>query len=216
MEFSGKSKCIVELGRERLSNPLGNYYIFISPSFKYPSGRDRPNLVKCTPQLAPCPCVIATRLAPCTCVSDTCSQGEPPRRAVRRKYGGSTTLLTSDLDSPCSHYDPPVRAVSWKYAGSNTRIKGYPDPSSIPVPAPCAPSHQTLVPVPPVWNRTPNTPVPASLDPAPPSIPVLELCSRTPKPYGPATNTSSTPVPASAIAIPVPVISHAAPPDPLV
>ena len=90
MEFSGKSKCIVELGRERLSNPLGNYYIFISPSFKYPSGRDRPNLVKCTPQLAPCPCVIATRLAPCTCVSDTCSQGEPTRRAVRRKYGGSS------------------------------------------------------------------------------------------------------------------------------
>ena len=154
--------------------------------------------------------------------SAPCSHGVLTRRAVRREYGGYPTLLTVDplpfsspfqspkgatpdySGSPCIHDDPTGQAVKRKYGISTAQLKRDPAPSSVLVLAPCTPDHQTLVPVLPVWNRTPGTPVPVSIDLTLPYVLFLALCGRIPDPSGPSTNASATPGPVSALTTTVP------------
>ena len=124
MYFPVKGKFRLELGRERLDNPLRSYHLFISPSLKDPSIRHRPNLGKCAPQLSPCARVVAPRLAPCTRVDDP-----PDLVTLAPLYPNVSSLDPNDPfrstprpSAPCSHDDPPRRAVRQKNEGSPTLL----------------------------------------------------------------------------------------------
>ena len=99
----GKGKLRTEIGVVRFCDPLTNYHILSSPIFKNLSSRNRPNLDKCSPYLAPCARVVATWLSPnpSTRVANHCGD----RKSGRQGEDEGEDAAGCELNIHCSAFN---------------------------------------------------------------------------------------------------------------